>query len=71
MRGQYVDRCDLLNVINAYFSSYITCTVHMLVYNMVHIFAWVNEWIFSFCAVLAHVVSCTSGFVWLISTAEF
>lgn len=38
MRDQYVDRCDLLNVINAYFSPYITCTVHMLVYNMVHIF---------------------------------
>jgi len=45
MRDRYVDRCDLLNVINAYFSSYITCTVNMLVYNMVHIFACVNEWL--------------------------
>ncbi len=44
----------------------------MLVYNMVHIFAWVNEWFLSFCAALAHVVSCTSSwFVWLTSTAEF
>lgn len=48
MRDQYVDSYDLRNVIIAYFSSHMTCTVHMLVYNMVHIFAWVNEWTFKF-----------------------
>lgn len=39
-----------------------TCTVHMLVYNMVHIFLHgAMSGFLHLCAVLAHVVSCTSS----------